>query len=298
MGRPLNKKNFGTPEGGDQIKVQFNNGTASVAGWIEEQIASRRFKCTDGTNSTECRLTDKQARTVKNESGNTIFYRGSNRQADFNSSNLTITANDIIRIGNVELKPNDNFGQSGAVASGRFNVTTNTGSRDRRIHFFATSNAANPAVSGASNGVAADNVEVIQSADLEANEMSLTVRDFSADRITLTGDGTSSRGRPTGETGSLVDAIIFVNDVERTDNVSSTAATTTFTAPLIADTDTVEAVIPVVRQVTKISGRTMTLDNDSKVPWGYDVKEGFAEIEEAGTDSDFTDGDDFEEDEA
>ena len=295
MGRPLNKKNFGTPKGGDQIKVQFNNGTASVAGWIEEQVASRRFKCTDGTNSTICRLTDKQARTVKNEDGQTaIFYRGTTHQANYSSSDVTITENDIIRVGTSERVPHpDGFAQSRTLAAGQFNITTESGTRDRRIHFFTGDSD----LSGASAG-SATNVEVIQSADLTANEMSLTVRDFSADRITLTGTGTTSRARPSGETGSLVDAIIFVNDVERTDNVSSTAATTTFTAPLIASGDTVEAVIPVVRQVTKISGKTMTLDSDIKVPWGYTVKEGYAEIEEAGTSSALAGADDFEEDEA
>ena len=42
MGRPLNKKFFGTPTaGGSEIKVQFHNGTASVNGWIIKQLDQR-----------------------------------------------------------------------------------------------------------------------------------------------------------------------------------------------------------------------------------------------------------------
>jgi len=59
MGRPLNKRFFGTPTaGGNEIKVQFHNGTASVAGWIVKQKASKRFLCSDGTVTAVCTLTD------------------------------------------------------------------------------------------------------------------------------------------------------------------------------------------------------------------------------------------------
>ena len=60
MGRPLNKRYFGTPTaGGNEIKVQFHNGTASVPGWIIKQKASKRFLCTDGTNEAICTLVAK-----------------------------------------------------------------------------------------------------------------------------------------------------------------------------------------------------------------------------------------------
>ena len=62
MGRPLNKRFFGTPtEAGSEIKVQFHNGTASVNGWIVKQLGSKKFRCTDGTVIKDCFLVDKQA---------------------------------------------------------------------------------------------------------------------------------------------------------------------------------------------------------------------------------------------
>ena len=59
MGRPLNKRYFGTPtDGGNEIKVQFHNGTGSVNGWIVKQLGSKKFRCTDGTATADCFLTD------------------------------------------------------------------------------------------------------------------------------------------------------------------------------------------------------------------------------------------------
>jgi hypothetical protein len=60
MGRPLNKRYFGTPTaGGNEIKVQFWNGTASVNGWIVKQLGSKKFRCTDGTEVVDCYLSTK-----------------------------------------------------------------------------------------------------------------------------------------------------------------------------------------------------------------------------------------------
>ena len=60
MGRPLNKRYFGPPTaGGDEIKVQFFNGTGSVNGWIVKQLGSKKFRCTDGTEVKDCFLVDK-----------------------------------------------------------------------------------------------------------------------------------------------------------------------------------------------------------------------------------------------
>ena len=62
MGRPLNKRFFGTPtEAGNEIKVQFHNGTASVNGWIVKQLGSKKFRCSDGTVERDCFLVDKSA---------------------------------------------------------------------------------------------------------------------------------------------------------------------------------------------------------------------------------------------
>ena len=62
MGRPLNKRFFGTPtEAGNEIKVQFHNGTGSVNGWIVKQLGSKKFRCSDGTVERDCFLVDKSA---------------------------------------------------------------------------------------------------------------------------------------------------------------------------------------------------------------------------------------------
>lgn len=61
MGRPINKRYFGTSADDAEIKVQFHNGAASVDGWIVKQLAARRFRCTDGAATADCRLVDKAA---------------------------------------------------------------------------------------------------------------------------------------------------------------------------------------------------------------------------------------------
>ena len=58
MGRPINKRNIGTPGSGNEIKVQFHNGTSSVAGWIVKQSGSKKFHCTDGSVTKVCFLAD------------------------------------------------------------------------------------------------------------------------------------------------------------------------------------------------------------------------------------------------
>jgi hypothetical protein len=61
MGRPLNKRNFGA-NSGNNIKVQFHNGTASVNGYIVKQTGSKKFKVREyGVSTTifTCRLVDK-----------------------------------------------------------------------------------------------------------------------------------------------------------------------------------------------------------------------------------------------
>jgi len=69
MGRPLNKRYFGDPAtDGDQFAVQFHNGTAVVAGWIDSQKGSKRFRCTDGTATAVCTLVE----TATNEGEMTL----------------------------------------------------------------------------------------------------------------------------------------------------------------------------------------------------------------------------------
>jgi hypothetical protein len=65
MGRPLNKKYFGTPtDAGSQIKVQYHNGSSSVNGWIVKQKGAKRFECTDGTTPQICVLADKASAAI------------------------------------------------------------------------------------------------------------------------------------------------------------------------------------------------------------------------------------------
>ena len=65
MGRPLNKRFFGAPTaGGNEIKVQFHNGTASVNGYIVKQLGSKKFRCTDGITTKDCFLVDKAAAAI------------------------------------------------------------------------------------------------------------------------------------------------------------------------------------------------------------------------------------------
>jgi len=46
MGRPLNKRFFGTPTAaGNEIKVNFHNGTAVKEGYIVKQKGSKKFVC-------------------------------------------------------------------------------------------------------------------------------------------------------------------------------------------------------------------------------------------------------------
>jgi len=60
MGRPLNKRYFGTPTaGGNEIKVRFRaTGETEANGWIVKQLGSKKFRCTDGTNTEDCTLAD------------------------------------------------------------------------------------------------------------------------------------------------------------------------------------------------------------------------------------------------
>ena len=63
MGRPLNKRYFGEPTvGGNEIKVRFfATGQLEADGWIVKQKGSKRFVCTDGTNTDTCVLADKSS---------------------------------------------------------------------------------------------------------------------------------------------------------------------------------------------------------------------------------------------
>jgi hypothetical protein len=64
MGRPLNKRNLGAPTAaGNEIKVQFHDGTNSLPGYIVKQLGSKRFRCSNagGTSVADCILVDEDS---------------------------------------------------------------------------------------------------------------------------------------------------------------------------------------------------------------------------------------------
>ena len=59
MGRPINKRHFGTPDSGLDFKVRYHHGS-EADGWIVKQVGSKRFKCTNKAgNDYTCVLVDK-----------------------------------------------------------------------------------------------------------------------------------------------------------------------------------------------------------------------------------------------
>ena len=84
MGRPLNKRYFGA-DANNNLRVQFNNGTASVAGAIVKQKGGKRFVCVDASgNTATCKLASKadadlavgeMSITVQKDNGTDLFVR-------------------------------------------------------------------------------------------------------------------------------------------------------------------------------------------------------------------------------
>lgn len=82
MGRPLPKRFFGA-DANNNLRVQFNNGTSSVAGAIVKQKGSKRFVCVDASgNQATCKLVAKanaslgvgeMSITVTNDAGTDLF---------------------------------------------------------------------------------------------------------------------------------------------------------------------------------------------------------------------------------
>jgi hypothetical protein len=61
MGRPINKRHFGTPDAGTDFKVRYHHGS-EADGWIVKQVGSKRFKCTNKAgNDYTCTLVDKNS---------------------------------------------------------------------------------------------------------------------------------------------------------------------------------------------------------------------------------------------
>lgn len=61
MGRPINKRHFGTPDSGLDFKCRYHHGS-EADGWIVKQVGSKRFKCTNKAgNDYTCTLVDKNS---------------------------------------------------------------------------------------------------------------------------------------------------------------------------------------------------------------------------------------------
>lgn len=82
MGRPINKRYFGA-NASNNLRVQFNNGSASVAGAIVKQKGSKRFECVDASGAKAiCKLASKadadllsgeMSITVLNDAGDALY---------------------------------------------------------------------------------------------------------------------------------------------------------------------------------------------------------------------------------
>jgi hypothetical protein len=59
MGRPTNKKNFGS--GNDRLSIRFHNGTALVNGFVVKQTGTNTFIVSDGTNQREIQITSNES---------------------------------------------------------------------------------------------------------------------------------------------------------------------------------------------------------------------------------------------
>ncbi len=97
MGRPINKRNF-SADANSNIKVQFNNGSASVAGYIVKQKGSKKFVVKAYNSATEytCLLVDKaSAALVAGEMSITIKLDDTTVEQVTKISARRITAGDV-----------------------------------------------------------------------------------------------------------------------------------------------------------------------------------------------------------
>ena len=102
MGRPVNKRYFGDPVGGTQLRVEADTGNGEVdTAYILQQKGTNQFRVTDGTTILNCRLVDKAFSTVAvgemvivgkitDGAGRVTIKKIFNRTAvDFNSNRYT-----------------------------------------------------------------------------------------------------------------------------------------------------------------------------------------------------------------
>ena len=132
MGRPLKKRLF-SANANNNIKVQFFNGSASVAGYIVKQEGARRFKCSDGTNQRVCKLVNKASAaltdgemtiTVKQDDGTVdqVLKISARMLTTLSSGGLTIR-----RPWNFSTSTSDTYVQIEEAGTSTSAVTTATG---------------------------------------------------------------------------------------------------------------------------------------------------------------------------
>ena len=101
MGRPLNKRYFGAPTaGGNEIKVQFNDGSGSMPGYIVNQKGAKRFNCSNagGTKTALCTLVDKaSAALASGEMSIVVDDNGTARQVTKISGRKVTMDNSIMQ---------------------------------------------------------------------------------------------------------------------------------------------------------------------------------------------------------
>lgn len=80
MGRPVNKRNFGTQAGaGTTITIRYHDGTATREGWIVAQKGTNKFSCDSTAGAAAiCRLVNEANPNAAGECSLVGFTSGSN----------------------------------------------------------------------------------------------------------------------------------------------------------------------------------------------------------------------------
>ena len=97
MGRPINKRFFGVPTAaGNEIKVNFHDGSSVVEGYIDKQLGSKKFKVrATGTPGTAYIRTLKTGILPANLTGTDmiISVKGDDDETYGSSSTISISSN-------------------------------------------------------------------------------------------------------------------------------------------------------------------------------------------------------------
>ena len=128
MGRPINKRYF-SADANNNIKVQFHNGTASVAGYIVKQRGTKTFVCSDGTVQKKCRLVDKASAAIAaGEMTITLQLDGGTVVRAVKMASRVMTANDGARYPwNFSASTSDGAARVEEAGTSTVAVTTATG---------------------------------------------------------------------------------------------------------------------------------------------------------------------------